>query len=272
MSDIDRLKALPIWGDMPVVEPCSLGRTNSNFILDASGKRYFARIGRDLPHHSIDRTAEAYCARIAAENGIGPEVLYAENGILVMALLEGRSLGLTDGLDGAMLASIAMLLRRLHSIPVAPAIPEFSPVQSSLRYLTLLENKDLPGPRERIANRLASLKSGKARCIVHADLIPENFLLSHGALYLVDWEYAGIGFPEIDLALIIANFELDDERAKLLLDAYGDVDQQILADMKVSAIIREALWCAAQASVGATSADFVAYTALCNQRLHSVLA
>ena len=188
-----------------------------------------------------------------------------------MVLLEGRSLKLADGLEKAMLIGIAALLRKLHSIPIDPAIPTLSPIQSSLRYLRLLEDGALAEPRERITAKLASLKSGKPRCIVHGDLIPENFLLSNGGLYLVDWEYAGIGFPEIDLALTIANFELDEDRAKFLLDAYGKVDHQVLADMKVAAIIREALWCVAQASFGTVSEDLVAYTELCNQRLRSVL-
>ena len=159
----------------------------------------------------------------------------------------------------------------LHAIPADPSVPPLSPIQSSLRYLALLDERALPASRERIAARLARLKSGQPSCIVHGDLIPENFLLSNGGLYLVDWEYAGIGFPEIDLALTIANFELDEDRAKFLLDAYGKVDHQVLADMKVAAIIREALWCVAQASFGTVSEDLVAYTELCNQRLRSVL-
>jgi thiamine kinase-like enzyme len=271
MSDAARLKALPIWRGMPEVEPCSWGRTNSNFIVSADRSRYFARIGRDLPHHFIDRSAEARCCRIAAENGIGPEVFYAEGGILVMALLDGRPLKLADGADKAMLVKISDLLRRLHAIPADPSVPPLSPIRSSLRYLALLDERALPASRERIAARLASLKSGQPSCIVHGDLIPENFLLSSGALYLVDWEYAGIGFPEIDLALTIANFELDEERTEVLLRAYGEVDRQVLADMRAAAIIREALWCAAQARFGTHSEDLAAYTGLCNQRLEHVL-
>jgi thiamine kinase-like enzyme len=273
MSDVVRLKELPIWRGTAEVEPSSLGRTNSNFIIDDGGSKYFARVGRELPHHFIDRITEARCCLIAAQAGIGPKTLYAEGGILVMALLEGRSLVLADGTDGAMLAKIANLLRRLHAIPVDPEIPQLSPVQLSLRYLSLLDDSALPAARRRIASRLANLRSGEPRCVVHGDLIPENFLLSNSELYLVDWEYAGIGFPEIDLALTIANFELSDELAELLLDAYGDVDRHLLADMKVAAIIREALWCAAQGRFGATqSADLSAYTVLCNQRLERALA
>jgi thiamine kinase-like enzyme len=272
MNDVTRLKELPIWQGMPEVAPCSWGRTNSNFIVSAGRSRYFARIGRELPHHFIDRAAEARCCLIAAENGIGPDVLYAEDGILVMALLEGCALKLADGDGGAMLVKIADLLRRLHAIPADPALPQLSPVQSSLRYLSLLDGGALPASRARIAARLARLKSGAPRCIAHGDLIPENFLISNDELYLVDWEYAGIGFPEIDLALTIANFELDEAHTELLLDAYGEVDRQILSDMRVAAIIREALWCAAQARFGTHSPDLAAYTEICNQRLDRVLA
>jgi thiamine kinase-like enzyme len=271
MTDIEKLEELPIWSGPPEIQPCAWGRTNSNFIIIDRAKQYFARIGRELPHHFIDRTAEAKCGRIAAENGIGPEMYHAEDGVLVMALMQGRPLKLGDGTDSGMLVEIAALLRRLHAISIDPAIPELSPVQASLRYLNLLDDEALPEPRGRIGTKLASLKSGKPSCIVHGDLIPENFLLSEDRLYLVDWEYAGIGFPEVDLALTIANFELDKKNTELLLDAYGDVDLSLLSDMRVAAIIREALWCVAQRRFGSVSEDLAAYTALCNQRLRSVL-
>jgi thiamine kinase-like enzyme len=272
MSDAARIEALPIWRGKPRVTPSGLGRTNRNFIVEDSERRTFARIGRDLPHHAIRRSVEARCCRIAAAHGIGPDVFYAEDGILVLEMLDGRPLGLPDAADPAMISAIAALLRRLHAIPMEAGLPEFSPPDSALRNLALLGDADLPAPRVRIVERLASLQTPPVRCLVHGDLIPENFILSQGSLFLVDWEYAGLGIPETDIALTIANLELDAARAATLIAGYGPLARRAVEDMRTAAVIREALWCLVQASYGTASHDLADYTALCCRRMEAVLA
>jgi len=272
MSEEARIAALPLWHGRPAIEPIAAGRTNRNFIVEDQGRRYFARIGADIPLHGISRAVERRCAMLAAEAGIAPSVVYAAGGIMVTAYVEGETLSIASARTPDRLTQIVAVLRRLHAIPLQGDLPGFCPVAASHRYLARLSDAELPVARARIAACLAHLPSFPPYCLIHGDLIPENFILSGGRLLLVDWEYAGNGAAATDLAMVISNFELDAATAQSLLRHYGPVDQAAIETMRVAAVVREALWCLMQARIGGMTGDLPDYTALCLQRLQRVLA
>lgn len=271
MSAESRIAALPLWHGRPEIAPVAAGRTNRNFTVRDQGHRYFARVGAEIPQHGISRVAERRCATSAAQAGLAPEVIFAEDGILITALVPGVTLDIGGAQDPALMARIAGLLRRLHAIPRQDDLPDFCPVAVSQRYLTLLSDAALPIPRGRIAACLALLPRLPAQCLIHADLIPENFILDGEKLWLVDWEYAGNGVPMTDLAMVIGNFALGGGAAESFLAAYGPVDRDIVEGLRAAAIVREALWCLTQAGIGGMTGDLPQYTDLCLGRLEQVL-
>ena len=56
--------------------------------------------------------------------------------------------------------------------------------------------------------------------LCHNDLLPANLLAADDRLWIVDWEYAGIGNPLFDLASVVANARLDTAQRDRLLTAY----------------------------------------------------
>ena len=54
----------------------------------------------------------------------------------------------------------------------------------------------------------------------HNDLLNANFIAAGSAIWLVDWEYAGMGDRFFDLANFSINHELDDAQNEQLLEAY----------------------------------------------------
>jgi thiamine kinase-like enzyme len=269
MSEEARIAALPLWHGRPVIEPAAAGRTNRNFVVRDQGRRYFARVGGDIPLHGISRAAERRCARLAAEAGIAPELVFAAGGVMVTAYVEGETLSVAGARHR--LEQVAAVLRELHAIPAQQDLPDFCPVAVSQRYLAQLADAELPVARRRIEACLARLSSARPHCLIHSDLIPENFILSGERLLLVDWEYAGNGAAVTDLAMVISNFELDAAGAQALLHLYGPADQTAVEAMRVAAVVREALWCVAQARIGGMAGDLADYTALCLRRLERVL-
>ncbi|HWA46778.1 MAG TPA: phosphotransferase, partial [Dongiaceae bacterium] len=186
-------------------------------------------------------------------------------------LVPGETLDIASAQDSATMARIATLLRQLHAIPRQGDLPDFCPVAVSQRYLSLLPDRVLPMRRGRIAACLALLPSLPAECLIHADLIPENFIRDGDRLWLVDWEYAGNGVPATDLAMVISNFGLANNAADTFLGAYGPVDRNVVNGLRIAATIREALWCLMQAEIGGMTGDLPEYTALCLGRLEQVL-
>ena len=271
MSLEDRIAALPLWRGRPTLEPVAAGRTNRNFIVHDRESRYFARVGADIPIHGISRVAERRCAMLAANAAIAPEVVFADGDIMITAYAEGEALSMASGDAPALLPRIADLMRTLHGIPPQKDLPNFCPVAAARRYLARLSDAELPIPRRRIADCLSLLPRLPAHCLVHGDLIPENFIRNGDRLLLVDWEYAGNGAAATDLAMVISNFSLDTEAAQSLLRLYGPVDPEAVEAMRIAAIVREALWCLAQAQIGGMAGDLPEYTALCLQRLKRLL-
>lgn len=271
MNEAARIAALPLWQGRPEIEPVAAGRTNRNFTVLDGGRRYFARVGAEISQHGISRAAERRCATLAAQAGIAPEVVYAGGGIMITALVPGETLDIADAEAPATMARIAALLRQLHAIPRQDDLPDFCPVAVSQRYLSLLPDATLPVRRGRIAACLALLPSLPAECLIHADLIPENFIRDGERLWLVDWEYAGNGVPATDLAMVISNFGLANNAADAFLRAYGGVDRNVVESLRIAATIREALWCLVQAQIGGATGDLPQYTALCLGRLEQTL-
>ncbi len=101
------------------------------------------------------------------------------------------------------------------------------------------------------------------RSLIHADLIAENVIIQGDRAYIVDWEYAGLGDPAVDLAQVVVLFELDERQAALLLDRHGGVDPITVRALRPTLAAREVLWCEAQAYHVGIQGDLAEYRALC---------
>eukprot|EP00913_Durusdinium_trenchii_P032777 g30683.t1 len=82
---MERVRCLGCWsalGDAEVavrpVKELELhlgeGRTNQNFIVDCGSRRFFVRLGADLPFFGVNRQREQAAARAAEAVGLGPAV------------------------------------------------------------------------------------------------------------------------------------------------------------------------------------------------------
>lgn len=270
MTAESEIEALPFWTGKPVLTPIEGGRTNRNFLAVDGGRRYFVRSGSDIPHLGISRKAERRAHAMAAAAGLAPAIHFAEGGILVTDFIDGFPLG---SLSPTKLVDVARHLKALHRITAVGDLALFCPTTIALSYLDQLGDADIPFDRAALRKRLERLPRAAAQCLVHGDLIPENFILrAEGGLSLIDWEYAGNGLPEIDLALLIANFDLPPDAAQGFVAAYGGADPQLIAQFQIAGAIREALWCCVQARFGTPSPDLPDYTQKCAQRVKRMLA
>ncbi|WP_119273860.1 phosphotransferase [Taklimakanibacter deserti] len=272
MTASSRIAALPFWKGRPVLTPIESGRTNRNYRVEDRGRCYFARSGEDIPHLGILRSAERRSAELAAHAGLAPRIRYAEDGVLITDFISGTTLDQAAAGSSDMRARIARHLHALHGIPAADDLPLFCPVTISLFYLASLDDVSLPFARARLRRCLEDLPRAQARCLVHGDLIPENFIVTPtGKLQLIDWEYAGNGEPEIDIALIASNFDLTGGELGDFISAYGHADRAAVSRYRIAAAIREALWCLVQLRHGEAGADLEDYARKCIARAATVL-
>jgi hypothetical protein len=92
MSAIEAAKGLKCWTGRVDPIPVKGGITNANFLVVDSGRRYFVRIGADIPIHGVMRFNEASASRAAATCGLSPELVHVESGALVFDFVTARTL------------------------------------------------------------------------------------------------------------------------------------------------------------------------------------
>ena len=61
----------------------------------------------------------------------------------------------------------------------------------------------------------------KECCLTHIDAVPDNFLFTaDGTIRLIDWEYAGMQDPHVDIAMFCIYSLYDREQVDRLIDIY----------------------------------------------------
>ncbi|HSS81793.1 MAG TPA: phosphotransferase [Gaiellaceae bacterium] len=246
-----------LWPGQHVdVEALGGGITNHNFKVSVDGEVLVLRIGgKDTALLGIDREHEHEAALAAARLGIGPEVVRFEDGVLVTRFVEGE-VGRADP------RTVGAILRRLHEAPpIAGRFDSFRVVEAYAA-AAAERGRSLPdafGEAHELARQIETLRAAAPRVTCHNDLLAANFIDDGERVWVVDWEYAGMGDPFFDLANFAVNNGLDEEGETALLEAYGSADVQALTLMRFMSDFREAMWGVVQQAISELDFDFAAY-------------
>lgn len=273
-EDEARIRALPCWRGRVDSEPLAGGLTNRNYLVRDGLARFVVRmVGADLPRHGISRAHELAATRAAFEAGIGPELVHAEPGLLVIRHIAGTTLDAARIREPATVDRIADLLATSHRETArhlrgpAPCFWIFHTLRHYLRQIA--ESGGDPG---RCAADLAAVDdlekaTGPVRvAFAHNDLLAANLIDDERRLWLIDWEYAGFGAALFDLAGLSTLNELDDDlrarlRTRYRRGAPEDSPPGAFAAMCAAAALRESLWGDVQRLSSDLPVDFAAYAA-----------
>ena len=268
----ERILSLPCWDSSVELEELPGGITNRNYkVVSAAGNR-MARVCEDHRVLGIDRRNEVACQGAAAALGIAPEIVYHEEGILVSEFIEAQTLADSDVREAAALRRLAQVLRHLHGSrdSLSGEMLYFCPFQTIRTYVgnarelgaRLLETidsvlEDMIWLSEEISPFRPAL--------CHNDVLAANILDDGDRLWLVDWEYGGMGNPLFDLAGVCGNCGLEREEEVLLLSAYfGREDAAVAREvriLKAVSLLRETLWAVIQTIASDIDFDYVTYAA-----------
>ena len=273
MGDLDRIverisQTLGTIDEGPA--PLDGGITNRNYRMRFGGRECVVRLpGRDTALLGISRGAERLASQRAAELGIAPAVLVADEDFLVTEYLGGGPM------DGERLRaapeSAAAALRCFHDsgleLPVRFWVPELLE-----RYAEIVAERggELPpgyAPAQELVARIANALPLSEPVPCHDDLLPGNILAratEPGRAMLVDWEYAGMGHRLFDLGNIAVNNAFGENAEARLLEAYfgqppSPGRRSALRLMRIVSDAREAAWGVVQGSISDLEFDFADY-------------
>jgi thiamine kinase-like enzyme len=272
-----------VWpGRTAAVEPLGGGITNHNFKVAVNGGTYVLRItGKDTDLLGIDRRAEHGASLVAAELGVGPEVVaFVEpEGYLLTRFIEGREVPPDEMRRAETVRRAAETLRRVHDGPAIPGrfdsfrVVEAYCVTASARGVRL--PADYAWAKE-LADRIEPTRRAQPAAPCHNDLLNANFIDDGERLRIVDWEYAGMGDRLFDLANFSINHDFGEPEDRMLLSAYFGAarssDLAALRLMRFMSDFREAMWGVVQQGVSALDFDFVGYAEEHFERLRRTAA
>jgi thiamine kinase-like enzyme len=265
-----RLRQLELVRGPVAIEPIRGGISNHNYAVRFGGGSYFARLYQDRPLLGIDRRNELVCHEAAGARAVAPEIIYHEPGLLLCRFVHGRTLGPEDMRNLSTIGRLAALLLHLHKgwDLLTGEILYFSPFQAIRTYALSAARlgaslpKDIDGLVEdtrRLERRIAPFRP----VLCHNDMLPANLIDDGRRLWLVDWEYGGLGHRLFDLANASANAAFSDDQDRALLEAYhGEVVERDLAELRVFkavSLLRESLWSMIQTVASDIDFDYHRY-------------
>jgi thiamine kinase-like enzyme len=251
--------------------PLGGGITNNNYRIDVGGESFVLRItGADTDLLGIDRENEYQANLTAGRLGIAPEVYYfiRPEGYLVTRFISGRPIPPEEITQPQNIQEVTGILHRIHSMPYIPG--RFDVFQVIRDYSSVAQRYQVALPpdfswlsRQMQDAERAISKHPSAPLACHNDLLNANFL-ANDRLYLLDWEYAGMGDSYFDLANFSDHHELSEQQDRWLLECYfghqaRPVEWAHFQIMKIMSDLREASWGFVQIGISRLDFDFHAY-------------
>jgi thiamine kinase-like enzyme len=217
--------ATAMLASVPLV-PVLGGLSNLCWRADAGERSYFIRLARQATEDlGADHANESRVLVLAGAAGLAPCIVHSDDAarLLVTDWIHGSDSSPPLPRARASVA-VALALAKLHHIPV----PQDLRIVDFDRQARELGNALPPLARFRDLADVAAdvsglLQAGTARqALCHHDLNPLNLLFDRdGRLWLVDWEYAGLGDPVFDLASYASQHGLDARQRARFATSYA---------------------------------------------------
>lgn len=241
------------------------GMTNKSFLFQVHDRHYICRIPGPGTELLINRTEEAQVYDVIAPLNISEHVVYinGRTGYKIAKYYEGaRNSRSADWTDVAQCMEVlhklhASNLQVDHEFNMRERISFYERLCSS-HGGTLFEDYEMVrGWMEELMDRLDQL--GRPKVLAHIDSVADNFLfLPNGSVRLIDWEYAGMCDPLIDVAMCAIYSYYDEDATEQLIRIYFDqLDREATSEERLSVYAHMALggflwslWAVYKSSVG----------------------
>ena len=205
------------------------GMTNRSFLFTCKDKKYIMRIPGEGTDQLINRRQEAAVYHAIADKNICDDIAYInpENGYKITEFLEGARV--CDPTDYEDVKKCMSRLRDFHAMKLKVA-HEFDIFGQMEFYETLWDGTpSVYKDYEKTKANVWSLKPyidahAGEKILTHIDAVPDNFLFvqknGKEEIRLIDWEYAGMQDPHVDIAMFCIYSLYNKRQVDRLIAAY----------------------------------------------------
>ena len=248
------------------------GMTNRSFLFECQNQKYIMRIPGEGTDHLINRKEEADVYKALENRQICDDVLYMnpDNGYKITAYLEDATNCDAENWDEV--EACMTKLREFHELNLT--VDHRFDIFGQIDFYESLWNGEKSYFKDYETTKAAifELKKWidtleKNETLVHIDAVPDNFLFTKDGIRIIDWEYAGMQDPHVDIAMFCIYSLYSREQVDHLIDLYFKGDVSPIIRTKIYAYIASAgllwsNWCEYKRSLGI---DFGEYS-LCQYR------
>jgi len=201
------------------------GMTNRSFKFICKEEKYIMRIPGEGTDKLINRSNEYDVYQALSGQGISDEVIFIspDNGYKITKFWDNARVCDPYNVDDVKICM--QTLRNFHKteLKVSHTFDIFKQIQF---YESLWENKpsifvDYHETKQKVMKLKPIIKSyPKEWTLAHIDSVADNFLFLDSEVRLIDWEYAGMQDPHVDIAMFAIYSMYDRENVDKLIDCY----------------------------------------------------
>lgn len=205
------------------------GMTNRSFLFACRGKKYIMRIPGEGTERLINRRQEAAVYHAIDGKKICDDIIYInpENGYKITEFLEGARV--CDPLNYKDIKKCMKRLRDFHELKLE-VDHEFD-IFGQIQYYESLWNgipsiyKDYKKTKAEVLSLQSYIDAHvMKKVLTHIDAVPDNFLFieknGKEEIRLIDWEYAGMQDPHVDIAMFCIYSLYNKRQVDRLVAAY----------------------------------------------------
>ncbi len=213
--------------DIRGFKPIHEGLTNTSFIFEVNGKKYVYRQPGEGTDNIVNRRHEKIALEVAFKNKLDDTYIYMSelDGWKISTFIDNFKEPNYQSFEDSL--KIIEILKKLHNIKAEEINWTFEPIDEALRLEKIIKEKttiqmeDFDSLKNKILSLYEQIKNdGIDKCFCHNDTYKSNWMLTPTKTILIDWEYAGLADPAIDIGYYIVDAMYSFEEAEKILKAY----------------------------------------------------
>ena len=210
------------------IKPSHFGMTNKSFLFEVSGAKYIFRLPGEGTEQMINRHEEYAVYQAIKDLNLSDKLVYfnPETGIKITQYEVGSHNANASNIEEVKKCmAVARILHSSnikvpHKFDFRIRISYYEELAKSLHGILFNDYAEVKQNMEELLNILDGLSLPSA--LTHIDLVADNFLIKDdGTIRLIDWEYAGMADPLIDIAMFAIYSYYEQEKIISLFEIYA---------------------------------------------------
>ena len=253
--------------DIKNIRVLKKGMTNRSFLFSCKNKKYIMRVPGEGTDKLINRDEEAKVYKLLKGKNICDNIIYMdpENGYKITEFIENSRVCDPENMDDV--SKCMEKLKEFHNLSLS--IDHDFDIFGEINFYESLwkGKKSVYRDYQKVKKGIFSLKSfiekniGK-KSLCHIDSVADNFLFTEDeSVKLIDWEYAGMQDPHIDIAMFCIYSMYDKEKIDQIIDIYFDNECDFNTRLKIYAYISScgllwSNWCEYKRNLGVDFGEY----------------